>query len=265
MTINRKIRSRLARLLSLVALASLTTTSFAWEGPPAPELSEDKPYAVSVALGYISISGNSKSQSGNLKAGWAWTKDKWTWSAGGSFVFNDVTDGETGEETRNTEKYRLAFKADYAMWEKGGLFANLSWLKNEPSGIAENLALAAGFTRDFLDDGPVKFNAGLGMEGFQETKIQPDGEVESSRMAAYMQMELIWKLNEHNELKFSNESRMSMSDSEDYRMTSYLSYHSSINSRFAVQIGYEHAYKNLPVVGKGTTDTTTTVNLVYKF
>lgn len=265
MTTHRIVRSRIARLINLVVLATVATTSFAWEGPTAPELSEDRPYAVSVALGYVSISGNAKSQTGNVKAKWAWTRNDWTLSAGGSFVFNDVTDAKTGEETRSTEKYQLAFKTGYALWDKGGVFTNLSWLKNEPAGVAENLSLATGFSRDFMDDGPLLLTAGLGVEGFQETKIQPDGEVESKRMAAYMQMELVWKLNEHNELKFYNESRLSMSDSEDYRMTSNLAYHSSINSRFAVEIAYEHAYKNLPVVGKGTTDTTTTVNLVYKF
>jgi len=222
-------------------------------------------YALSVALGYVSISGNAESRSGNLKANWKWTEDKWTWSAGGSFVFNDVTDLETGEETRSTEKYQLSFKTGYAMWEKGGLFGNMSWLKNEPAGIRENLSLATGFSRAFMADGPLKLDGGLGLEGFRETKIQPEGDVQAKRMAAYLQVQMVWKINAHNELKFENESRVSLSNSEDFRLASNVAYHSSINSRFAVEIAYEHQYKNLPVVGKGTTDTTTTVNLVYKF
>ena len=35
--------------------------------------------------------------------------------------------------------------------------------------------------------------------------------------------------------------------------------------RLAVEVAYEHQYKNLPVEGKGTTDAVTTVNLVFKF
>lgn len=231
--------------------------------PPAHE--KASPQRLSFALGYVSISGNSKSTSGNLKAAWRFTTGKLRFDTNASFFFTDITDGNTGDEYRKTERYQLAVKGDFRIWDKGGIFATLGWLKNEPAGIEENYSLATGFSRTLTEGGPLRVEGGLGVEGFRETRLQTEGPEEVSRMAAYMEVDVAWRLNDHNEVKFGNESRMSLSNGEDFRLASVLSYHSSINSKLAVEVAYEHQYKNLPVEGKGTTDAVTTVNLVFKF
>lgn len=231
--------------------------------PPAHEGNNTQ--RLSIALGYVSISGNSRSTSGNLKAAWRFQTGSLRFDTDGSFFFTDITDGETGDEFRKTERYQLSVKGDYRIWEKGGIFATLGWLKNEPAGIEKNLSLATGFSRTLTEDGPFRVEGGLGVEGFHETRLQTDGPEKVRRMAAYMEVDVAWRLNDHNELKFGNESRMSLSNGEDFRLASVLSYHSSINSKLAVEVAYEHQYKNLPVEGKGTTDAVTTVNLVFKF
>ncbi len=220
---------------------------------------------LSIALGYVSISGNSKSTSGNLKAAWRFTTGKLRFDTDASFFFTDITDGETGDEYRKAERYQFSLKGDFRIWDKGGIFATLGWLKNEPAGIEQNYSLATGFSRTLTEGGPLHVEGGLGVEGFRETRLQTEGPEEVSRMAAYMELDVAWRLNDHNEVKFGNESRMSLSNGEDFRLASVLSYHSSINAKLAVEVAYEHQYKNLPVEGKGTTDAVTTVNLVFKF
>jgi len=72
-------------------------------------------------------------------------------------------------------------------------------------------------------------------------------------------------LNKDNTLKFGNESRMSLPNNEDYRLTSTLSYMSTINHTLALEISYQQQYRNLPVDDKRKSDTTTTINLLFSF
>lgn len=220
---------------------------------------------LSVSLGYVSTSGNADTTTGNMKALYTLSWDRLTLSLDGSFLYTDVTDETTGETNRKKERYAAALKGDYHLWDKGSVFTNIRWLKDEPSGISSSVSLSSGFGRTFRDRNGVKLTGGLGLEGFRETRLEEDGTLTRSAMAAYMQWNLAWRFNDHNQLKLANDSRMNLSDSEDYRTTSNLTFHSAINAKLAVEIAYEHQYRNQPVDGRERTDTTTTVNLVFKF
>ena len=176
-----------------------------------------------------------------------------------------MTDEETEQTVRKKEKYAVALKTDYQMWEKGGLFGNLSWLKDEPSGIRESVSVSSGFGRIFRDRDGIKLSGGLGLEGFREIRLEDTGATSHSVTAGYMQWKLVWKFNEHGRLIFTNNSRVNLSDSEDYRTDSNLSFQSAINSKLAVELAYQHQYRNVPVDNRERTDTTTTINLVFKF
>ena len=226
---------------------------------------EGKKHELSLALGYVSFSGNAQSETGSLKVRYAFVFKKLFIETKAYYIFNDITDISTGETNRTDEKYSLAVKTNYKMGKKSGVFTNLSWYKNKPAGINQNLSVAGGYSKILVDTDKKKGKLGIGVEGYKEEKIIEDEIKTNSSLAAYFEFGYELKFNDANKLKFENESRMNLSDSEDYRLENNLTYSSAINKKIAIEFNYIHQYKNLPVPGKKKTDTTTMINVVFRF
>ncbi len=256
----RKTR-RYVKLLILIPFFSLGLVS----GRCEPIVKAESNSVLTVSIGYISTSGNSETTTGNFKSDYNTTWGRLHFKAYGSYLFTDVTNRETGVKSRDTERMEAGIKTDYTIRDKNSVFTNISWRKDEPSGIDHNLSLASGYGFTFLDSGQSKLKGGIGLEGFQEEKIIEGTHISNSALAIYFQVDYQLHFNKDNLLKFSNESRMSLSDNNDYRLANTLSYVSAINHTLALEVSYQHDYKNLPVDDKQKTDTTTTVNLVFRF
>ncbi|NOZ12994.1 MAG: DUF481 domain-containing protein [Acidobacteria bacterium] len=252
---------RFFNFLIIISILAVSC-SFGYAGP-APEKGEDT--ALTVSIGYVSTSGNSETRTGNFRSDFHTQWGRLDFMVYGSYLFTDVTNRETGVKSRDTEKIETGIKTDYKIRDKSSIFTNVVWRKDEPSGIAHNLSLASGYGCAFLDDSRTKLKAGIGLEGFQEEKIVEGDRISDSALAIYFQVDYRYHFSKNNVLKFSNQSRMSLSDNTDYRLASALSYVSAINHTLALEISYQHNYKNLPVDDKRKTDTTTTVNLVFHF
>ncbi len=234
-------------------------------GQSEPNVKEKGDTGLTVSIGYISTSGNSDTTTGNFKCDYNTKWGRLNFRAYGSYLFTDVTNQATGVNSRDTERLEVGIKTDYALRERSSVFTNLSWKKDEPSGIDHNISLASGYGCTFIDSTQSKLKAGVGLEGFQEQKILEGNHISNSAFAVYFQVDYLYKFNKDNMLKFGNESRMSFSNNEDYRLSSTLSYISSINHTLALEISYQQQYRNLPVDDKKKSDTTTTVNLVFRF
>ncbi len=222
-------------------------------------------HELSLALGYVSFSGNAQSETGSLKIRYAFIFKKLFVETKAYYIFNDITDINTGETNRTDEKYSLAVKTNYKIGKKSGVFTNLSWYKNKPAGINQNLSIAGGYSKILVDSDRKKGKLGIGIEGYKEEKIIENNIKTNSSLAAYFEFGYELKFNHSNKLKFENESRMNLSDSQDYRLENNLTYSSAINKRIAIEFNYIHQYKNLPVPGKKKTDTTTMINVVFRF
>ncbi len=221
--------------------------------------------SLNLAIGYVSLSGNAKSTSGSLKFDYTFTLKKLYIETKGYYIFTDVTNVATGQTNRTDEKYYLTVKSNYKKGKKSGIFANVSWFKNKPAGINKNISIASGYSRIISDTDKKKGKFGLGFEGFNEEKIIEEKIKTNSTFAAYFELSFQYSFNESNKLKFENETRVSMSDREDYRLFNNISYSSAINKNLAIELNYLHQFNNLPVPGKKKTDTTTTVNIVFRF
>ncbi len=221
--------------------------------------------SLNLAIGYVSLSGNAKSTSGSLKLNYTFTINRVFLEAKAYYIFTDVTDLNTGLTNRTDEKYYLTLKSNYKKGKKSGIFANISWFKNKPAGINKNLSIASGFSRILSDNDVKKSKFGIGVEGYKEEKIIDSNIKTNSTFAAYFEFTFQYTFNDSNKLKFENETRMNISDSEDYRLFNNISYSSAINKNLAIEFNYLHQFKNLPVPGKKKTDTTTTINVVFRF
>ncbi|BBB32440.1 hypothetical protein TTHT_0878 [Thermotomaculum hydrothermale] len=221
--------------------------------------------SLNLAIGYVSLSGNAKSTTGSFKVDFSYVFKKFYFETKAYYIFTDVTNVSTGQTNRTDEKYYFTFKSNYKKGKKSGIFANISWLKNKPAGINKNLSIASGYSRIISDSKKRKGKFGLGFEGFKEEKIIQDSIKTNSSLAAYFEFSFQYAFNNANKLKFENETRVNISDTEDYRLFNNISYSSSLNKNMAIEFNYLHQFKNLPVPGKKKTDTTTTVNIVFRF
>lgn len=217
-----------------------------------------------LSLGYVSVTGNTNTASGNIEFEHQLNLNKLQIISDGKFIFTDL-ETEDGTITRKTEKYNASVKFNYKVKNKKSFFANIGWERDVPSGIDESFSLASGvdFTNTFSKEHSLK--TGFGVEAFNEKKINNEIIESSNQLAGYLQVLYNVKLSENNYLKIENQSRMNFNDNEDYRITNNISYLSHINKTLAFKVIYNHDYKNLPVSGKEKINTTTTVNLVFKF
>lgn len=230
-----------------------------------PTVSTGRDTGLTVSVGYVATNGNSETTTGNFKGNYHWKWGRLNFVAFGSYLFTDVSNQETGVKSRDTEKIEAGVKSDYTIANRSSIFTNVAWRKDEPSGIEHNFSLASGYGCTFLDSDQARLKAGVGLEGFQEEKIVEGNHISNSAIAVYFQVDYRYRFNKDNEMKFGNESRMSLSDNNDYRVASTLSYVSAINHTLALEVSYQHNYKNLPVEDKRKSDSTTTVNLVFHF
>jgi putative salt-induced outer membrane protein YdiY len=258
------------RILQILFITLILANGLSAEPLLTQNTSEDKniqktkQQSISLSLGYVSVTGNADTATGNIEFEHKLNYKKFVFVTAGKFIFTDV-DSEDGTTTRKTEKYNAAFKLNYNISKTKGYFANLVWERDVPSGISKSFSLASGMdiTKIFSKDNKLK--TGFGIEAFNETRISDTDSEKSDRIAGYMQVEYAVKLSQNNFLKIENQSRMSFSDNEDYRITNNISYISHINKILALKVIYNHDYKSLPVEGKEKVNTTTTISLMFKF
>ncbi|NOY23898.1 MAG: DUF481 domain-containing protein [Acidobacteria bacterium] len=230
-----------------------------------PNAEKDGDSGLTLSIGYVSTSGNSETTTGNFKSNYHVKWGRLYFTAYGAYLFTDVRNQETGVKNRDTERIETGIKTDYHLGNKSSIFTNVTWKKDEPSGIDHNISLASGYGCTLFNSNQSGLKGGVGLEGFKEEKIVEGGHISNSVLAIYFQVDYHYRFNKNNALKFGNESRMSLSDNNDYRLASTLSYTSAINHTLALEISYQHDYKNLPVNNKRKTDSITTVNLVFRF
>ncbi len=256
---------RLPLIVFALLFINLNLFPLSIEGGSNYSTEKGKEKSLSLAIGYVSLSGNAKSTSGSFKLDYTYTYKKLFFETKAYYIFTDITDVQTGKTNRTDEKYYLTLKSNYKKGKKSGIFANVSWLKNRPAGINKNLSIASGYSRIIADSEKKKGKFGIGLEGFKEEKIIDKTIKTNAIFAAYFEFSFQYSFNDSNKLKFENETRVNISNNDDYRLFNNLSYSSAISKNLAIEFNYLHQFKNLPVPGKKKTDTTTTVNLVFRF
>jgi putative salt-induced outer membrane protein len=131
------------RLLSILALCSVSGTALAQAPAPAPV----DPFVGSAALGYLSTSGNTESTNGNASFKVSWDLDgpwKHEWAA---LAINARTNGVT-----TAEAYAAAYKAQRAISASSYLFASGDWRQDRFSGYDKQVTEAVGYGHKLIDN-----------------------------------------------------------------------------------------------------------------
>ncbi|MFO7603562.1 MAG: DUF481 domain-containing protein [Gammaproteobacteria bacterium] len=225
-------------LLSSVALAE-NGASVVWHGE--------------AELGFISTSGNTKTETLNTKAKITNERDRWKHT--GLAEATRISD----QEVVTAERYFLSGKTDYKYTDVSYLFGLLNYEDDRFSGYHYQASLIAGYGHKLINDDRMKLNAELGA-GTRHNETLAG--IKNDEGVVYGAMDMKWTISKSSSL---NEKLTVESGSDATTTKSVTSLQSKINSKLASKITYTIKHVSAVPAGVEKTDRETAVTLVYSF
>lgn len=238
----------------IFCFALLPVAVFAQEtGEEAAE--EDPLWKAAVGFSYLATSGNSDTSSSGLKLEAIRRPSPWGLEIK---AFVDRAD-DNGEIT--AERYFAGLRGTRSLSEKLGLFAGLSFEQDEFSGIELRTLVEAGITYTAKNTERHLLEFDLGVTWTDEDRLAPA--IDSDSLGAVLGMNYEWKISETAKFSQSLAYFPNFDESDDWRAESLTALTAALTDRFALQVGYEVRYRNLPVGDREETDTSTKASLVW--
>lgn len=253
------------KLTAAFVLITCATASFAEDAK--------KPWEVEVDIGAIATSGNTDTTSLQFKVDAKQNLEKWE----NQYIFNSLfkedsvkQDDNSSVKEKTAEKYFGSAKFAYLIGvEESYLFGYGSYTEDKFGAYRTYTTVALGYGNWlyysptfnwFIEAGPGYF------EGEKVTEssdpLVPDSITDESGAMLRAATALEWKISPNATFKqlISVES-----GSDNTRTQSETSLATSINAHMKMKVGVAVANDSDVAAGKETTDTTTFVNLVYRF
>jgi len=205
-------------------------------------------------LGFVSSSGNSDNRSLKLATEFIYESEKWR---------HRLSAGALNAESNNKKtanRYDFGAQSDYKLSEKSYVFGAVRYEKDDFSAYEDQTTAAAGYGRTVVDNEKhlLKLEAGL---GYREANVAATGEKETGVVARGL-LDWSWQLTPSTAL---GERFLVESGSDNTYMQNDLGLTVAINSRLAVNLGYQVRNNTDVSPGVDKTDTLTSANLVYHF
>ncbi|MEJ8569086.1 DUF481 domain-containing protein [Elongatibacter sediminis] len=239
-----------SKLITLAALAATLSSPLAAQEEDAP----DYGWSGKGEFGLVSTSGNTDTQSINLALEFIYNSEKWRHRLAASAI-NAEDDGDT-----TAKRFDFGAQTDYKLSERSYVFGALRYEKDDFSAYEDQSTLTFGYGRQLLDNDihQLKIEGGL---GYRTAKLQETGESESDAIARGL-VDWVWQLTPSTDL---TERFLVESGSDNTFIQNDLGLAVSINSRFALKLGFQVRHNTDVEDGVDKTDTLTSANLVYKF
>lgn len=214
---------------------------------------EDRNYDASVALGYVSTSGNTDTATFNTELLLKYVQERWTHNA----KFQGL--GAQENNVTRAERYYLENKSDFAIGDDQYLYGKGSYTDDRFSGFDYQAALSAGYGRFLVRNDALDLEAFTGA-GYRQNDFQDLG-AEGEIMFTLGQ-NLAWRISETARL-----TQSFISDIGDELTVSRfeVGLESNIIDRLATKIAFQARNNSKVPVGNKKTDTLTSVSLVYSF
>ncbi len=241
----------------ILALAAIPSTYLgAQEDAPAEEGPAEPDWTFDLGLSYLATTGNSDTSSGGLKA--AATKD---WGARdlevGAFFLRAEDDNET-----TVERYGAGITGARALNERWSVTAGWAGVKDRFSGIDLRSVLSVGVKWMTVDSQRWTLDS---LASLTWTSEEFEGNIPSDDyLGALLGVNSVWKISPAADLSTKVTYFPNFDQSEDYRFEGDLALTTKISASWALALGYQVRYDNLPVPGFEKTDTATTASLVLK-
>ena len=244
--------SALKSLIAIVALAALAPVAQAqWSGK--------------AELGILSATGNTESTAANAKLDLVHEGPEWKNTFGFAALYSK------GAEFSTAERYEAGYQLDNKITDRLSWFAALRGEEDRFSAFAYQATVSAGLSYKFIDNPTTKFSGSLGA-GYRRSQpqelIKSDAGEVLDRIKGDADNEPVATLSSAFEHSFTETTKLTNkflaeSGSDNTAVQDDIALSVNMTQSFALAVGFGIRYNSDPPPLAETTDTLTTVNLVY--
>jgi putative salt-induced outer membrane protein len=216
-------------------------------------------------LGFLSSSGNTEAQSANTKLDLTHEGSKWRNSFYVAALYGENAEFSTAE------RYEGRYQSDFKVTDRFSWFVGLRGEQDRFSGFAYQVSGSTGASYKFIDSPTTKLQASLGA-GYRRQKneilIKSDAGEVLERIEGEIEGDPIATLSSNYEHAFTESTKitnklLAESGTENTSVQNDLALSVSMTKTLALAVGFGVRYNSDPPPLSESTDTLTTINLVY--
>lgn len=206
-------------------------------------------------FGFVSTSGNTDTETLNLRLEFTKQTENWLYRLGGT-ALSSSKDGN-----KDAERYTAEFQADRVLNEKSYLFGVYRYDADKFGAYDPQQSVTFGYGRQLMKSDRHELKGEVGV-GYRKLEDRVTGE-SSSGVIGRLLLEDMWMITASTTWN----NRLLVETGSDNTFTLFnTGLVVAMNERFALKLGYEVRHNSdIPISVSDKTDTTTTVNLVYNF
>lgn len=216
-------------------------------------------------LGFLSASGNTESTAANTRLDLKHEGTNWTHIVGFAALYAE------GQEFSTAERYEAGYQLDKKITDRLSWFVGLRGEQDRFSSFAYQATASAGVSYKFIDSPATKFSGSVGA-GYRRAKgqelIKSDAGEVIDRIEGDIGSEPVGILGSTFEHSFTVSTKLTNkflaeSGSDNTAVQNDIALSVSMTQSFALAVGLGVRYNSDPPPLAESTDTLTTVNLVY--
>lgn len=239
-------------VLAMIALVALAPAAHAqWNGK--------------IELGILSATGNTESKAANTKLDLIHEGSKWRNTFGFAALYSE------GEEFATAERYEAKYQADLKITDRFSWFGSLRGEQDRFSSFAYQATVSTGASYKFIDSPTTQLDASLGA-GYRRAQpqelIKSDAGEVIDRIKSDPENEPVATLSSNYQHSFTETTKLTNkflaeSGSDNTAVQNDIALSVNMTKSFALAVGFGVRYNSNPPPLAESTDTLTTVNLVY--
>jgi putative salt-induced outer membrane protein len=216
-------------------------------------------------LGYLQSGGNTEASSANTKFDMTHEGSKWRNNFALAALYSENAEFSTAE------RYEARYQADFKINDKLSWFGALRGEQDRFSGFAYQATASTGASYKFIDSPTTKLLVSLG-GGFkrfrEEILVKSDAGEVIGRTPGELGDDVVGTLGADYEHAFTENTKLTNKFQAEYGsdntgIANDLALQVSMSPSFALAVGYGIRYNSDPPALSESTDTLTTINLVY--
>lgn len=215
-------------------------------------------WSSSLELGYVSVSGNTETNSFNGRFAVSYEIDKWRHAG---FIATQTSSSEDAAGVKTeAEKYTAQAKSDYKYTDNAYAFGVIDYDNTRDSGFDYQASYAIGVGYRFIESDEHVLDGEFGF-GVRESKIEATGQSNSESIAR-LAGSYLWNISKT--AKF--EQKLSTEIGEDNTISkSYSGISANIKEDLALKFSYTAKHQSDVPAGNEKLETITAVTVVYNF
>jgi putative salt-induced outer membrane protein len=216
-------------------------------------------------LGILSATGNTESKAANTKLDLIHEGSKWRNTVGFAALYSE------GEEFSTAQRYEAKYQADLKITDHFSWFGSLRGEQDRFSAFAYQATVSTGASYQFIDSPTTQLDASLGA-GYRRSQpqelIKSDAGEVIDRIKGEPDSEPVVTLSSNYQHSFTETTKLTNkflaeSGSDNTAVQNDIALSVNMTQSFALAVGFGVRYNSNPPPLAETTDTLTTVNLVY--